>query len=89
MRINDYIKKRAAGSQPAPENGQNTREMLDKYGKMNEEQLMQEMFKNAAISRANGTLNDEMLDNFYSNAKAFLTPEQAERMRELIRELKK
>ena len=86
MRINDYIKKRSVSPEEPTEN---TEEMLNKYSKMNEEQLMQEMFRNAAQSRENGTLNNQMLDDFYGKACAYLTPEQAERMREHIIELKK
>lgn len=94
MRINDYIKHRAGGElQPHPPQPQSQPEsneqMLDRYSRMNEEQLMQEMFRNAADSRANGTLNNEMLDEFYAKAGGYLTPEQSERMKELIRELKK
>ncbi|MDD3946586.1 MAG: hypothetical protein PHI19_01990 [Clostridia bacterium] len=86
MRINDYIKKRPV----SPENSnENTEEMLNRYSQMNEEQLMQEMFRNAAQSRENGSLNDQMLDDFYGKACAYLTPEQSERMKELIIELKK
>lgn len=76
-------------SAPQESDGESTQQLLDKYSTMNEEQLMQEMFRNASASRANGTLNDNMLDDFYNNACGYLTPEQSERMKELIRELKK
>lgn len=77
---------------PNPEQipaGMPSPEMMDKYSRMSEEQLMQEMFRSAASSRANGQLTDDMLDSFYHQAQGFLSPEQSERMRELIRELKK
>lgn len=103
MNINDYIKKKSAqsdycakgsapqdkGAAPQESDNESTQQLLDKYSTMNEEQLMQEMFRNASASRANGTLNDNMLDDFYNNACGYLTPEQSERMKELIRELKK
>jgi len=102
MRINDYIKKRGgepsaesqyqpqASPRPAPvSSDMPTPEMVDKYSRMSEEQLMQEMFRSAADSRRNGSLTDDMLDNFYNQAQGYLSPEQTERMRDLIRELKK
>jgi hypothetical protein len=100
MRIQDYINKRngepspSSRQQPRPEsapssNNISPEEMIDKYSRMSEEQLMQEMFRSASASRASGQLTDEMLDSFYNQAKCYLSPEQSERMSELIRELKK
>lgn len=80
MNINGYIKKKRTKSME---------EQVRQYSGMNEEQLMHEMFKVAEQSRKDGTLNNEALDRFFSNAQSFLTPEQSERMKELITELKK
>lgn len=85
MRINDYIKRKS----PEVDKSTSNEEMVGKYSQMSEEQLMQEMFRSASQSRSNGTLNDEMLDGFYNQAQGFLSPEQSERMKDLIRELKK
>lgn len=87
MNINDYIKKKAGKS-----GGQKPRSMdeaMNTYSRMNEEQLMQEMFRAAREGKETGELTDEKLESFYQQARAFLSPEQAERMRELIIELKK
>lgn len=80
MNINEYVKKKR---------GKSMEDQVRQYSGMNEEQLMREMFKVAEQSRKDGTLNDETLDRFFSNAQSFLTPEQSERMKELITELKK
>lgn len=68
-------------------NKSNNQEMLGKYSKMNEEQLMQELFKVGSVS--SGKVSSEALDNFYKNISAKLTPEQASRMRDLISQLKR
>ena len=47
-----------------------------------------ELFKVAAEGRASGELNNDIVDGFYQKMLPLLTPEQAERMRELIIKLK-
>ncbi len=59
---------------------------LNQYGSMNEEQLMAELFKKGSLS--NGKVSEEELDSFYNNALPYLTKEQAEKMRNLIIQLK-
>lgn len=76
-------KNETKGSEP----DDNTKAMLNKYSKMNEEQLMQELFKVASVS--SGKVSPETLDGFYKNISAKLTPEQAARMRDLISQLKR
>lgn len=83
MDINSYIKRKSENSKP-----RQAEDLLNKYSTMNEEQLMQEMFRAARDGRASGQITDQTLDNFYNQALAFLSPEQAERMRELIIQLK-
>ncbi|MFA5449325.1 MAG: hypothetical protein WC292_02690 [Clostridia bacterium] len=84
MDINAYIKRKSAKVRP-----QTTEEAIQKYGSLSEEQLMNEMFTLAAEERQRGDLTNEKLDDFYNQAKGMLTPEQAERMKELILQLKK
>lgn len=80
MNINDFIRKK---SNLSPE------EAIKKYAAMDEESLMAELFRTAAEGRASGELTDAVIDNFYSTVAPMLSPEQSERMRELILELKK
>lgn len=68
---------------------QDINSVVNKYSSMSEENLMQELFKTANQSRQDGTLDNNSLDNFYNQAASFLTPEQSEKMRSLISELKK
>ncbi len=82
MNINDYIKKKSRNN-ISPE------EAVKKYAAMDEQSLMAELFKTAEEGRASGELTDEVIDNFYATVSPMLSPEQSERMRELIRELKK
>ena len=64
-------------------------EAVKKYAAMDEQSLMAELFKTAEEGRASGELTDGVIDNFYTTVSPMLSPEQSERMRELIRELKK
>lgn len=99
MNINEYIKRKCGNrtqSQPEADDtfrpkdapSESTVEAYERLSKMNEEQLMSEMFRAAHDGRQSGEINDETLDRFYQTAQSFLTPEQAERMRELIIQLK-
>ena len=56
-----------------------------KYTSMSEEQLMQELFR---VANASNVSNEE-LDSFYRNASPYLTPEQREKMKGLILQLKR
>lgn len=62
--------------------------VVDKYSGMNESQLMSEMIKVAATSKANGTLNDAELENFYNQMSPMLTVEQRKKLKALINTLK-
>lgn len=62
-------------------------EAIDKYSSMSEEQLMQELFRVGSVS--SGNVSADELDGFYGKVKAFLTPEQSARMKELISQLKR
>lgn len=85
MKIGDYIKKKSkntGATQLTPE------EMVEKYSAMDEASLMSELFKTANESRARGELDNKTLDDFYQKVSPLLTPEQKERMAELISGLK-
>jgi hypothetical protein len=86
--FNDYINKKNGnkGKQPSEDD---IKSAYQKYSGFSQEELMREMFRTAEESRKKGELSDEMLDGFYNRAQSFMSPEQAERMRELIIELKK
>ncbi len=58
---------------------------IDHYTSMNEEQLMQELFRTA---NASGVTNNE-LDDFFKKVSPYLTPEQKEKMKNLIMQLKR
>lgn len=69
------------------QNNVNPQAAFGKYSKMNEEQLMQELFKAGSVS--SGKISPEALDNFYKSISARLSPEQAARMKDLISQLKR
>lgn len=61
-------------------------EAMEKYSKMSEEELIQELFRVGACSR--GGVTPEELDEFYDGIKSMLSPEQQEKMKDLITQLK-
>ena len=69
------------------QNNTNPQEAYNKYSKMNEEQLMQELFKVGSVS--SGNVSAQALDSFYNKIRSRLTPEQAARMSDLIAQLKR
>ena len=86
MDINEYIKRK----NQAKNNWSLTpEEAIAKYSKMDEAELMQELFKTAEQGRANGELDNGVLDGFLTKMRPMLSPEQAERMKELINQLKR
>lgn len=91
LRIQDYIIKKAqktaakqAAKPDSQANNNSTEDILSKYGKMSEEELMSELFRVGAASN----LTDGQLDSFFNNVKQMLTAEQRERMSDLIIQLK-
>ncbi len=58
---------------------------VKKYTSMNEEQLIQELFR---VANASNVSNEE-LDSFFQKASPYLTPEQREKMKGLILQLKR
>ncbi len=84
MDINEYVKRKNRGKTKSltPE------EAIAKYSKMDEASLMQELFKTAEEGRRTGELDNGVLDGFLEKMSPLLSKEQAERMRELIKDLK-
>lgn len=59
-----------------------------KYSTMNENQLKNELFKEAFKMKKNGTLDEKMLENFYNEMSGSMTNEQRKKLRTLINSLK-
>ncbi|MGI6213716.1 MAG: hypothetical protein ACOYIQ_04130 [Christensenellales bacterium] len=95
MGINDYIRgKRKEKSMRSPTSEANTsftspQEAVEAYSRLSQEELMRELFRIANESREKGELNNESLDNFFSNVSPMLTPEQRARMQQLLGDLKR
>lgn len=85
MDVNEYIKRKNKGKKEnlSPE------EVIRKYSKMDEQSLMQELFKTAEEGRQSGELDNGVLDGFLEKVSPLLSREQAERMRELVNGLKR
>lgn len=81
MNIHNFIR-----TQKKKEKEMTAEEAYEKYSAYSEEQLMSELFQRGSLS--NGKVSAEELDAFYNNARPFLTNEQAEKMRNLIIQLK-
>lgn len=84
MDVGEYMrrKEREKAQKKKRNKDMSASEAVERYSSMSEEQLMQELFKVGSVSRGNVSAGE--LDAFYDNVRAFLTPEQAARMRELI-----
>lgn len=81
MKLSDFIKSKQKKEEP-----KNAQEAFDTYSKMNNDDLHKELLKQGSVK--NGKTKPEDLDNFYNNAKNYLTKEQSEKMAKLIEELK-
>ncbi len=78
MDVGEYIRNKEKSREQKGDN-------MQKYMSMSEEQLMQELFRTANSS----DVKNEELDDFYKKASPFLTPEQKEKMKNLILQLKR
>lgn len=84
---------KSANSKPSSGAGTNTRDndlksKVHKYGNMSESQLMEEMMKVANQSKAQGTLSEQDLENFYKQAAPMLSEPQRNRLKQLIKTLR-
>ncbi len=66
---------------------QGASDAYDRYAGMNRDQLMGEMYKEAAKSRASGMSNDD-LESFYGKVAPAMSEEQRANLRSLIEKLK-
>ena len=82
MDVGEYIRNKEKKKAAARKEGGID---VSKYTSMSEEQLMQELFRTA---NASGVSNEE-LDDFFKRAAPYLTPEQKEKMKNLIVQLKR
>ena len=88
MDVGEYIrnKQKKKENDSRAKSPENLNDAIGKYSAMNEEQLMQELFRVGKVS--SGNVSADELDAFYANVRGFLTPEQSEKMRALIMQLK-
>ncbi len=84
MDVAEYIRNKEKQKSENSFSGVIPEDKLKMYSSMSEEQLMQELFKTANASRVSGA----ELDSFYRSVKGFLTPEQSEKMKNLILQIK-
>lgn len=88
MNIADYIRNKNKQNQNMKVDTQiDVNQAINKYGAMSEEELMRELFRVGSVS--SGNVSSAELDGFYKQVKNFLTPEQSEKMRNLIIQLKR
>ena len=88
MNIADYIRNKNKQNQNMKVDTQiDVNQAINKYGAMSEEELMRELFRVGSVS--SGNVSSAELDGFYEQVKNFLTPEQSEKMRNLIIQFKK
>ena len=78
MDVGEYIRKKERMKK-------NSESDAAKYTSLSEEQLMQELFR---VANASNVSNEE-LDSFFQKASPYLTPEQREKMKGLILQLKR
>ena len=87
MDVGEYIRKKQQRMEnQASVKNENINDAINHYSGMSEEQLMQELFKVGRVS--SGNVSAKELDGFYNNVRSFLSPEQAEKMKALIMQLK-
>ncbi len=63
-------------------------EQIAKYSKMSRQELIEQMHRLASQGKASGELNNEQLDNFYSQASGMLSESERNNLKGLVGELK-
>lgn len=63
-------------------------EQIAKYSKMSRQELIEQMHLLASQGKASGELNNEQLDNFYSQASGMLSEKERNNLKGLVGELK-
>ena len=64
-------------------------DMAKKYEGKSEDELKRELFKMTEQGRKDGSLNNEMLDNFYRSMTPVMNREQRQKLESLMKMLKK
>lgn len=76
-------------AESAEERVDGMKKAVDAYGNMTPDELLDELFAQAAAARRRGELDDSGLDKFYASVKDFLGAEQRKRLDVLIDALKR
>ncbi|MGN0789603.1 MAG: hypothetical protein ACI4MY_06655 [Christensenellales bacterium] len=63
-------------------------EQIAKYSKMSRQELIEQMHLLASQGKANGELDNEQLDNFYSQASTMLSASERDNLKGLVDDLK-
>lgn len=63
-------------------------EQIAKYSKMSRQELIEQMHLLASQGKASGELDNEQLDNFYSQASGMLSEKERNNLKGLVGELK-
>ena len=63
-------------------------EQIAKYSKMSRQELIEQMHLLASQGKASGELNNEQLDNFYSQASTMLSESERNNLKGLVGDLK-
>lgn len=72
----------------AREREDEVKKAVDAFGNMTPDELLDELFAQAAAARRRGELDDSGLERFYASVKDFLGAEQRKRLDVLIDALK-
>lgn len=51
---------------------------------LSQQELMQKLIESAKLGKKDNSINDQKLENFFNNAKAFLNSEEQDNLRKLI-----
>lgn len=79
-------KSSGAGDNPGE---QEVRDFYNAHKGKSEDELLTEIFRQAAKSKANGTLSAAEIDAFANMVAPRLNPRQRKRLQEIVRELKR
>lgn len=69
---------------PKADSKQDVESIINEYADKSENELMGELLKEVAKGRANGTLTNNDIDNFYAQAAPLLTVEQKKKLDNII-----
>lgn len=67
---------------------QMAQDYMKKYGNKNESELMNELFSKVKTNKAQGTFSNTELDNFAKSVKGMLSPQQQQKMEQIIKSIK-